>query len=211
MNTFQKIPANKKSLAKRKLVCGVGINDALYRTKYTENNIHKKCPYYTAWGSMLERCYSKKFKTKNETYLDCTVCEEWLIFSNFRLWMEQQNWINKALDKDLLFKGNKIYSSKTCTFISQRINNVLNFNPKRRGKYLLGVSFDYQVNKFFAQCSDGQGKNKSLGRFSSEYEAHLAYCCYKNKLLINLASQEIDKDVKDALISLAETFIRKNV
>ena len=52
-----------------KLVYGVGVNDLPYRTQvweYVTKNGGKRiqksvfiCKYYTAWKSMLRRCYSK--------------------------------------------------------------------------------------------------------------------------------------------------------
>ena len=52
------------------LVYGVGVNDLGYSVQvkeYVTENGGKRtpklvflCPYYTAWKSMLKRCYSKK-------------------------------------------------------------------------------------------------------------------------------------------------------
>ena len=79
---------------KSKLVSGVGINDADYEVqKYTVVSGKRKriwiCPYYITWTHMLQRCYSEKSQLKHPTYKGCTVCDEWLIFSNFKTWMEQ--------------------------------------------------------------------------------------------------------------------------
>ena len=63
----------------RSLICGVGVNDANYATSGK-----RMCPFYRRWINMLERCYSEKFQEKNPTYRGCSVCEEWLTFSNFK-------------------------------------------------------------------------------------------------------------------------------
>ena len=89
----------------KRLVFGVGINDSDYEVyKYeTINGKRKatwKCPYYERWVSMLRRCYSPRSLEKYPTYKGCTVCEEWLTFSTFKKWMENQEWEDRHLDKD---------------------------------------------------------------------------------------------------------------
>ena len=103
-----------------KLVWGVGINDADYSVCPRVDGIHINCIYYQTWQSMLERCYSSKYQAKHPTYKSCTVCEEWLHFSNFRSWMVGQNHKGKFLDKDILELGNKIYSPETCIFVTRQ-------------------------------------------------------------------------------------------
>ena len=89
-----------------KLTCGVGVNDLGYRvhvreevTKNGGKRIRKsvfRCKYYAVWKHMLERCYSKKFLESNQTYIDASVCSEWLYASEFKKWMEQQDWRGKS-------------------------------------------------------------------------------------------------------------------
>ena len=90
---FIEVKASKKSLTSRKPVFGVGVNDASYMTNHKDKDgIIKVCPYYRRWKNMLKRCYSSKCQDKNPTYLGCAVSNEWLTFSNFKLWMEGQEW-----------------------------------------------------------------------------------------------------------------------
>ena len=82
-----------------RLVQGVGVNDAGYRVAIKERlpcsngkRIQKEvwmCPYYSKWKSMLVRCYSTKYHQRRPTYKDCSVCNDWLLFSNFRKWVEK--------------------------------------------------------------------------------------------------------------------------
>ena len=132
----------------RKLVWNIGINDADYsvekKTSWYENGKQKQkrvwvCPFYEKWRPMLQRCYSEKFQNKRPTYKGCSVCQEWLTFSNFKAWMEQQDWYGKELDKDILFPGNKIYSPDTCIFVDQGVNKFLIESNAARGKYMVGV------------------------------------------------------------------------
>lgn len=89
----------------KKTIYGVGTNDA----NYLVVNKGVRCPYYKKWSSMLERCFSKSLHKKHPTYIGCTVCNEWLLFSNFRSWMMKQEWVGMELDKDIISIGNKKY------------------------------------------------------------------------------------------------------
>jgi hypothetical protein len=75
---------------------------------------------------MLERCYSEKHRDKHSAYAECTVCDEWHCYQTFAKWYEENYYIIDGerihLDKDILVKGNKVYSPETCMFVPQRIN-----------------------------------------------------------------------------------------
>jgi hypothetical protein len=180
------------------LVCGVGINDADYPVMRTqrigtkENGKRRQkvlwtCPFYARWKNMLDRSYSTKFKARNPTYEGVFVCEEWLLFSKFKAWMELQDWEGKHLDKDILISGNKIYSPDTCVFVSAKINLFLLQRQHDRGDLLLGVYWYPRRNQFKAQIK-GDVK-QHLGYFDTEYEAHVAWHDAKlnlaNILIIN--------------------------
>src|SRR5690606_1832927 len=127
----------------RKLVCGVGVNDADYAIQkfetigYVDGKQKQKlvwgCPYYRTWANMIERCYSDKTQNKNPTYKGCSVSEEWLTFSVFKNWMEKQDWEGNQLDKDLLFEGNRLYSPETCVFVSPMVNKFIIDRGAARG------------------------------------------------------------------------------
>jgi len=102
MNTFIELPINNKSIGQRKLVYGVGINDANYVVTAVLNGKQIRCTYYSTWKNMLERCYSEKYHISHPTYRSCFVCKEWQVFSIFRAWMIQQDWNDKQLDKYIL-------------------------------------------------------------------------------------------------------------
>lgn len=100
---------------------GVGI----YRTSYKGSR--KKTLEYQAWKDMLKRCYSKKFLEKNKSYLGCSVSEEWLNFQVFAEWYTKQKNYGKGyhLDKDLLIKGNKVYSKESCSLLPVEVNTAI--------------------------------------------------------------------------------------
>lgn len=126
-------------------VCGQGYIGV---GKYTENSSTKMGK---KWRSIFQRSYSEKLYINNPTYHDVTVCEEWKCFQNFGEWYEN-NWkphmVGWHLDKDVLIKGNKIYSPETCCFVPIEINSLLISCKARRGELPIGVS--KKGNKFYS-------------------------------------------------------------
>jgi len=194
----------------KKLLYGVGINDADYAvTEYESievNGVRKQkrvwiCPYYQVWHSMLVRCYSAKSQERNPTYIGCSVSEEWLLFSNFRSWMERQDFEGKHLDKDLLIEGNKVYSSEACVFVTREVNNFNTDSGAARGEWLIGVCFHKKNGKFMSKCSNPFTKKyEYLGLFTCELEAHQAWLKCKLELAHELAAEQTDQRVAKALI-----------
>ena len=122
-------------------VFGVGyIGEGKYKT--TENG--KNTRIYSTWHDMLRRCYSEKVHERNPTYIDCEVCEEWYDFQAFAEWYEKNYYEIEGeimhLDKDILHKGNKIYSKETCIFVPEKINILFVKNNKNRGDCPIGIS-----------------------------------------------------------------------
>lgn len=195
------------------LVHGFGINDADYNVYITGSGDNGKrkviwvCPFYRKWIHMLERCYDQKLHNKFPTYVGCSVCKDWKSFSTFKAWMETQNWEGKHLDKDLLIKGNKIYSPNTCVFLDARINTFLTESGACRGKFPIGVSLERESGKYVAQCwSIELGKNKKIGRFKTPEEAHKAWLAFKLEQAYTLAAQQTDERVAKALVERYENY-----
>lgn len=194
-----------------KLVYGVGINDADYVVQkfetlgYVGGKKKQKliwiCPYYSAWKCMLARCYSTKLQDKYPTYKGCSVSEEWLTFSNFKRWMEKQDWEGKQLDKDLLFEGNKIYSDETCVFVTPMVNLFTIDRGNDRGEWMIGVYWHKGANKFKSQCRNPFTKKQEyLGLFTCEIEAHQVWIRRKLELAHLLAAEQSDERVAKAII-----------
>lgn len=108
---------------------------------------------FICWKEMLKRCYSKTYSNNKQ----CLVCEDWLDFQNFAEWYNNNYYEidgeRMALDKNIIKKGNRIYSPETCAFISQRINQLFTKCNARRGEYPIGVSYEKSQNKFRTSCS----------------------------------------------------------
>lgn len=210
-----------KRLSKQKLVYGVGINDADYVVqKFETIDVDGKqkqrgvwiCPYYRVWKGMLERCYSTKTQEKYPTYKGCVVSDEWLTFSNFKRWMECQDWEGKHLDKDLLFVGNKVYSAETCVFVTRFVNNFTLERLNDRGEWLIGVCWHKATGMFISRCSNPFTKKREhLGLFTSELEAHQVWLKRKLELAHLLAAEQTDTRVAKALIERYTNYGVSNV
>lgn len=177
----------------------IGINDASYQVTTKIEGKVIFCPFYAVWTSMLNRVYAGN----EENYLDCVVVDAWHTFSNFKVWMEQQNWQDKQLDKDLLIKGNRIYGPDTCLFINPRLNTFLTVKqPKRKGGNLpAGVTIIKSSSKYRVSASNGNGRMKHIGLFSTTEEASKAYLEYKLSAAKELAKDETDPRVLGAVIT----------
>lgn len=190
----------------KKLILGVAFNDADYAvTKVGIVNSKKKhvwiCPIYQKWVSMLARCYSKTYQARWPAYKGCSVCDDWLLFSNFYFWMKEQDWRDKCLDKDLLFAGNKIYSPETCCFIDTQTNNFLIDRKADRGSLMLGVTSRAGSGKFTARCMNPfTRKSCFIGDFKTEIEAHLAWKARKHEFALSLAEKQSDTRASAALM-----------
>jgi hypothetical protein len=108
-----------------KSFCGVGF---LGKGEYKTFENGKYTLAFTTWSSMINRCYNEKFHQKQHSYEDCIVCEEWKNFQNYAKWFEKNYYeidgYRIHLDKDILVKGNKVYSPETCVFVPKKINNL---------------------------------------------------------------------------------------
>lgn len=146
--------------------------------KYKSKNYPKT---HRTWASMLQRCYGVRRQEKSPTYVGCSVDERWHNFQNFAKWHEENYVDGWQLDKDILFKGNKIYSPETCVFIPQSLNTFFTNRKNDRGLCAIGVDFYKRLNKFHAKCNIN-GKSKNLGYFNTEEEAFQAYKKFKEDL-----------------------------
>lgn len=160
---------------------GVGI---LGKGKYTSRIGGVKTKEYELWRSMLHRCYEEIRRKRNLSYKDCSVAEVWHNFQNFAKWHEENYIKGFVLDKDILFKGNKIYSPEICCFVPPEINLLFTMRGNHRGKYPLGVS--KIGNKFQSNISMDKVR-KYLGIFDTPEEAFQAYKIAKELKIKDLA------------------------
>jgi hypothetical protein len=175
-----------------KTVFGVGyIGEGKY--KAYENKL--PTPQYKSWSSTLQRCYYEKYLVKQPTYKGCTVIEDWHNFQVFAEWYDQNYYHIEGerihLDKDILLKGNKLYSPETCIFVPFFINNL--FSKTSRGKFPIGVSFNENNKNFIVQCTNDLGKVIYLGSYNDSFLAYKEYKKFKEKIIQCIADKYKDK------------------
>lgn len=156
---------------------------------------------FAVWRSMLQRCYDEKYQQKEPTYIGCTVCGEWLRFSNFLKWFEDNYIDGYQLDKDIIHKGNKIYAPEHCAFVPREINSLILKNQSRRGNTPIGVKYDKQKGLYCASVQYN-GKAHFLGYTKNPQEAFPLYKVAKERRIKEVADlyrDKIDVRVYEAL------------
>lgn len=183
---------------KKKLIYGVGINDADYTTRTSTWT----CPFFRKWKDMLCRCYSDYEMARHPPYKNCYVVEDWKHFTQFKIWMEKQDWEGKHLDKDLLLPNNKGYGPDTCLFIDSVVNG---FITEKHGQDLpVGVS--KHKNKYQSRCATLGNGQKYLGLYDTAEQAHNVWLTFKLEQARLLATQQTDIRVAKALIDRYENY-----
>lgn len=184
----------------KSLVYGIGSTG---EGEYSSRINGEKTIQYEYWLQMLRRCYSEKYLKKRPTYEDKYVCDEWHNFQNFAKWFDENYYEvenqTMQLDKDILSKGNKIYSPDNCIFVPDRINSLFIKSNATRGKYPIGVSYYKKTNKFISTCSiynEDKMKRvpKHLGYFNTPEEAFYKYKEFKEGYI-----KEVAEEYKEAI------------
>ena len=195
-------------MCKEKIMAqGIGINNGDYPCK-NEGKILKE---YDLWSGMLERC-TGKWHDRYTSYYGVSCSENFKRYSFFYEWCQEQkgfdikddNGKSWCLDKDILVKGNKVYSEDVCVFVPQRINKLLTNRKKERGEQLIGVSWYSRDQNYVSRCNNGTGVPKHLGYFGTEMEAFLAYKSFKEHYIKEIANDyrtQLDPRAYQALMN----------
>ena len=184
-------------------VYGVGVVGTKYPTMINGRNTKE----YGLWQNMLTRCYNDTYKNKQPTYIGCEVSNNFKSYEYFYEWCHKQIGFSNQdwqLDKDLLVKGNKVYSGDSCVFIPKEINTLLVKCTASRGEYLIGVYWSKTANAFKATVRKNKGGQKHLGYFNTELEAYNAYKIAKEAFVKEQANKfksQIDPRAYNALIN----------
>ena len=154
---------------------------------------------YNKWMNMLKRCFDNKYKERKPTYKDTACCERWLYFANFledfEILKQEYSWNENEklnLDKDILHKGNKIYSLENCVLVPDYINSLFIKRDAKRGEYPIGVCYNKGAKKYQAFCSIN-GKQISLGLYNTPEEAFNAYKQAKEQEIKRVANECVSK------------------
>jgi hypothetical protein len=169
---------------------------------YGNYNVSENLVLYDKWKGILRRCYDEKTQEKHPTYIGCSVDKRWHNFQNFAEWF-YNNWkpwmSGWHLDKDILIKGNKVYSPETCCFVPAQINTLLINRKNDRGEFPLGVSFNKRDKKYAIELP----KNKKGKRnFNTVEEAFVAYKTAKESYIKEVVNEWRDKIEESVYIAL---------
>lgn len=166
-------------------VCGVGYCGS--------ENVDYKSRSYLRWHDMMNRCYNDKFHERQSQYKKCTVCKEWHNYINFKKWYDSHYYIveneKMDLDKDILIKGNKVYSPSTCCIAPHSINTLFLTGKKNRGDLPLGIWYDDKDERKYRASMNYCGHQIKLGTFDSAEEAFARYKEYKEDFIKDIAEQ----------------------
>lgn len=162
-------------------------------------------PSHNVWQGVIERCYFGN-TSRSSSYNDCTICDEWLTYSNFKKWFEDpENGYQEGyhLDKDILVKGNRQYAPNKCCFVPNEINALLIKQKKRKNSLPIGV-IQVKSGRFVARVHSGKPTNH-IGTFNTPEEAFQAYKIAKEQYIKELAEKyfqegKITEKVYDALM-----------
>lgn len=176
-------------------VYGVGISGNRY--PIVENN--KPSKEYSIWRSVLSRCFDEVTKKKQPTYDDVTCCDEWLNYETFYEWLHSQPNFDKwfignrwAVDKDIINKGNKVYSPENCCLIPQNVNCLFLKREAERGDYPIGVRYRDGYG-FIASCHNPfTNRKEEINSYKTPTEAFYAYKYYKEDLIKRVAEIEYE-------------------
>lgn len=144
---------------------------------------------YSKWHGMFNRCYSPLFHAQEPTYRNCEVDESFHCLQDFGKWYEENVWDNNTIfhiEKDILKKGNKLYSKDNCILTDRRINNLFISSQTYRGKYPIGV---YEKNGKFDACCSILKKQKWLGSYPTPEEAFNSYKQFKESYIKQVADE----------------------
>ena len=164
---------------------GVGKHKAKIKGKHVQ--------HYSIWTGAVCRCYCPVRLAKRPSYNGCTLSKEFLCYQNFAEWYttHESYGLGYELDKDLLVKGNKVYSAETCTLIPREINLAIRTDRKKDSDLPVGVL----KNKIGGYTAGVRIKSKDchLGTFNTTEEASAAYVEAKEAYVKDVALEWKDK------------------
>ena len=194
------------------MVYGKGYSDADC-CEITKNG--KPTKEYETWRGIIRRCsHLEKDLERHPEYKDVNICEEWLHFKNFMTWLQSQPNYDKwkiggrswTIDKDIIHKGNKIYSPDNCCLVPNNVNVLFTNRKNHRGTPAPGVNYAKWMNRYRAAVNNPLlCKTVQLGSYKTLQEAFEVYKKTKEIIIKSVAEIEyalgnISKKCYDAML-----------
>lgn len=161
---------------------------------------------YSVWSAIRQRCYNKNCKDSFLAYEGCTMSEDFLVFSKFKEWYNSQIGCDQDgwhIDKDLLVKGNKVYSAETCVLLPNEINSAIVVHNRGNNNFPMGVIYNCTKTRYRARIQRKDGW-ESLGTYDTPEEAFYAYKPVKEAYVKSIADkwrEQIDPRAYQALMN----------
>lgn len=159
---------------------------------------------YSIWLAMVRRCCSESYQKENPAYKGCKLAKEFLFFSEFKAWYQNQIGYEQGfdIDKDLLADNVKEYHPKKCVLIPNEINKALIKNNSKNKKLPTGVSkgksglFESRIviNKKLNVIGGFETIDDAFQAYKQAKEAHI-------KVLANKYKDQIDPRAYEALMN----------
>lgn len=187
----------KSSKDRKRLVLGVGYNDAPYKSQAYIDGVSVICPAYLCWSNLLKRRYSEPWLSAGKAYRGVTISDEWLSFSSFRDWWLVNQVDGWQIDKDILSNKNH-YGKDECIFVPRWLNNFIEQREAGRGEFMIGVTYIKDRCRFQSRCRNPHTlKSETIGYFKNEIDAHLAW---RERKLAHAKSLKCEMDAIDLRI-----------
>jgi hypothetical protein len=135
------------------------------------------------------------------------ISEDFLTFSNFKKFMDKNDWQNKTLTRELHSIDNTYYSTDTCHFVCDDVLALV--KRKSFASDYVGLFYDARQDKFRATIFF-RGKRIYCGTYKKADDARKAYFLKKSELLTLVAEKEKNQRNKKALFNMAEVYFDKS-
>ena len=178
------------------IVCGVAINDSVERVRVGSREFNTVSTEYRLWHNMINRVYGRS-KTKH--YNGIQVCEDWLIFSNFKSWLKGKDCTGKFLDKDLLLPGNTVYYPELCRLVTSKVNTIISL--EKRGTLPLGCCYVKRNDNYISYVDDSGRIH--LGTTPTPEKAHVLWQNAKSSIIYRMAVECQDTSVSERLFEIS--------
>lgn len=105
------------------------------------------------------------------------------------------------LDKDIICKGNRVYSPEFCCLVPRELNALLTNNKASRGELPIGVNFRKGSGRYEVRTNE-HGIRKYIGIFDSIEEAFFNYKKAKERYIKMMAMKHVGILPRNAFESL---------
>lgn len=193
----------------------IQVEDLGYEQEYYSYYKIKSSTALHIYIGIYNRCHNKLNRAQ-KCYEGASMCEKWEKDpESFEEWYSMNYYEcdgeRMAVDKDLLYRGNREYSPEKCCLLPETINSALASATKKRvlntfSKMPLGVYYASGRDQYYAQIHPfgTDCKAVKLHYWDTEMEAFNEYKMFKEAELKVLALRYRDKipdEVFDALIT----------